>query len=256
MKNICVKFLYVSIFYCSCHQKNYKISNTTVDSVVMSSIDTLEKISWGIDTQDINSKLSKKYNDSTFNYRLKAYDTLEFGSHKNYEGKYYNILYSWFKVFVQEDPYYGVYDLSLISDKKAYPFNNIEDDLKDISAIIDKKYSSSSIVNKSIHYSNSLLILECELAVSPDEFDKTSIPKDAGDQYIYKTWTTNEIVVELGYRVDYDWNLKEKGNNKTIEFSRKYKIYINFKSTYLRKQIDDRNRKEKQKVILDNSSKF
>jgi len=251
-----IRILFILFLYCSCHQNDKRTNDIIVDSVVGSSIDTLKKINYGIDINDVIAKTSEKYKDSTFNYRLKAYDTIEFGSHKNYNGIYYQILYLTFKVFAQQDSYYGLYNLSLISDGRAYSVDDAKDDLKDISDVIEKKYSNSFLVNKYIHNKDALLQMECKIAVSPQEFDNASVPVDAGEQYVYKAWTTSEIVVELGYRVHYDWKLKDEQNKKSIEFTRKYQIYIDFKSSYLNKQIDDRSRKEKQKLILDNSSKF
>ena len=233
------------IFLISCNQTATQNENTDSTTVVKPPpiLERSEKIN-----------LSK---DTFFYYRHKAFDTIEFGTHNDYRDNYYKLLTLDFKFGGQIDYYYGLYTFILKGIDNIQSHESAIDYLKDIADVIDKKHYSSQMINRKVSEGVSpLLLLDCKVLMTPDEFNPSSIPKDASTKYIYKRWTKKETIIEAGYTIDYSCKVDKEKSPKKISFERRYELYIEFESPYLRQMINKRNGTERNSDIEKESSKF
>lgn len=199
---------------------------------------------------------SQSSNDSVFDYRLKAFDKIEFGTQQDYRNDYFHLLNLDFRFGGQEDYYYGLSWFRLTSMDKIQNAESVEEYIDDISSLIDKKYSHSEVVNESISESDPEFLLNCMIAVAPDSLDKSIIPRDAGNRFIHKKWSNNDVEVQIGYIVDYDINANREAIPKRISFSRMYRVFIDFSNNYLEGLIKEREKSRRAKMLKDNANKF
>lgn len=201
--------------------------------------------------------MKQKKKDTFFQYRHRTFDTIEFGTHNDYRDNYYKLLNLDFRFGGQIDYYYGLYTFILRGIDNIQSHESAVDYLNDISKVIDKKYGSSQMINHKVSEGVSpLLLLDCKVLMTPDEFNPSSIPKDAGTKLIYKRWNDKEITIEAGYTIDYSCKVDKEKSPKKLTFERRYELYLDFESPYLKQLIDQRNSKERRDDIDKESSKF
>ena len=211
-----------------------------------------------------SDELNNNENDSSIEqsknvskYRYKAFETIEFGGHSNHKGELFKLLYSNFRFggFGEIDYYYGLYRFHLKGIDKIIDDKTAIIDLKDISNVIDSKYKISKLINKKISQGPSAL-MKLEWQMISDEFDESSIPKDAGTKFIFKRWVNKEIQIEIGYNIQYEYQLDVTKSNKEYKFNRNFELFIEFESPYLIDLMNNRDKGEEKNYIKKESSKF
>lgn len=194
----------------------------------------------------------------TFLYRKKAFDNIEFGTHKDYYRKIFTLLNLDFKFYGHIDKYYGLYKFMLSGVDEFDEADMANAYLKDISSVIDDKYQNSQLINKEVNEGHSALLLqECKIFID-ENFDSSKLPEDEGIKFIFKRFKNEEIEIEIGYRIKYKVGQKVLNGiviekPKLIKF---YALYINFENIYLEKLVNLKEGNERQKSISSERSKF
>jgi hypothetical protein len=212
-----------------------------------------------IETNELNNKIDSSIAESknVSKYRFKAFETIEFGDHSNHKGEFFKLLYSNFRFggIGEIDYYYGLYRFHLKGIDKLIDDKTAIISLKDISNVIDSKYKVSKLINKKIIQGPSAL-MKLEWQMISDEFDESSIPKDAGTKFIFKRWVNKEIQIEIGYNIQYEYQLDLTKSNKEYKFNRNFELFVEFESPYLIDLMNNRDKAEEKNYIKKESSKF
>jgi hypothetical protein len=238
---------------------NYKNSNKRDEQdlivEVKQSFDTLglnKNPAIPLDEIDIESK-----SDSTFDYRLKAFDNIYFGSHDNKFKDKVKLLNFTFTTFPQEHYYYGLFELRLSSELDFKDRTELL--LEEISILLDQKYGEGVKVEKLIKEGPSPLFVLRASSLLGEKYDEENIPKDEGNNFVLKNWENSEVEIEIGYVISYNMS-EDKMVSNGYNFEKVYKPYIQFSNKYLKSLISNLIKTEsesnRKKRIKENESKF
>ncbi len=210
-----------------------------------------------IQLNEIDIEMIGSISDSTFDYRLKSFDNIYFGSHDNRFRDKVKLLNFTFTTFPQEHQYYGLYKLYLSSELDFQEKTELL--LEEISILLDQKYGKGVKVGKLVKQGPSALFVYRASTLFGEKFKEEDIPKDEDNNFIHKTWENSEVEIKIGYVISY--NLTEnKMDPKGYSFEKVYKPYIDLSNKYLISLISNSNVTEfeinRKKRLKENKSKF
>lgn len=209
------------------------------------------------DTPSQDFEALKTNRDSTFNYRLKAFEDIYFGSHNNLKDEKIELLDVIFTSSPREHHFFGLYGLHLSTKLASKDKNDLL--LTEISILLDKKYGDGRKLGYWKKNGPSDLFKLRAFAILGKDFKEEELPQDESDDYFLKKWENSEVEITVGYFITYLIKT-EKSIPNGYSFEKIFCPYIDFSNKFLENRISSYYAAEettsRKKRLLENESKF